>query len=89
MHKNKWIITIVIGIIAVAVYFAFPLDKKINLGLDLQGGIHLVLEVDETKLPEGTKLRDAVERAIEIIRNRIDALGCCRTNNTKTGRKNG
>ncbi len=75
MHKNKWIITIVIGIIAVAVYFAFPLDKKINLGLDLQGGMHLVLEVDETKLPEGTKLRDAVERAIEIIRNRIDALG--------------
>lgn len=47
---------------------------KINLGLDLQGGMHVVLKVDTTKLPlEGKK--DAVERAMEIIRNRVDQFG--------------
>ena len=46
----------------------------LNLGLDLQGGAHLVYEVDLTELPETAKA-DAVDRAIEIIRNRIDQLG--------------
>jgi len=48
--------------------------KGIKLGLDLQGGMHVVLQVDKTKLkPEESK--DAVERALEIIRNRIDQFG--------------
>ncbi len=49
-------------------------QKAIKLGLDLQGGMHVVLQVDKTKLkPEESK--DAVERALEIIRNRIDQFG--------------
>lgn len=44
------------------------IDHILKLGLDLQGGSYLVLEVKST---EG----DAVERALEIIRNRIDQLG--------------
>ncbi len=48
--------------------------KGIKLGLDLQGGMHVVLQVDKTKLkPEESK--DAVERALEIIRNRVDQFG--------------
>lgn len=58
-----------------ALWAIFPLEKKLNLGLDLQGGMHLVLEVDTARLPEGTTVLDAVERAKEIIRNRVDALG--------------
>jgi len=53
-----------------------PLLKKIlNLGLDLKGGTHLVLELDREKLPPNVKAPDALERAIEIIRNRIDKFG--------------
>jgi|DewCreStandDraft_4_1066084.scaffolds.fasta_scaffold01934_31 protein-export membrane protein SecD len=48
---------------------------KIKLGLDLQGGMYLKMEVDEQNLPKNTKLEEAVARALEIIRNRIDALG--------------
>jgi len=49
-------------------------QKAIKLGLDLQGGMHVVLQVDKTKLkPEESK--DAVERALEIIRNRVDQFG--------------
>ncbi|MBI2502887.1 MAG: protein translocase subunit SecD [Candidatus Latescibacteria bacterium] len=46
----------------------------INLGLDLQGGIYLVLEVDLSQLPPD-QAQDAVQRALEIIRNRVDQFG--------------
>ena len=53
----------------------FDLQKRsINLGLDLQGGIHLVMEVDLEGLTE-EQAQDAVDRAQEVIRNRIDQFG--------------
>jgi protein-export membrane protein SecD len=46
----------------------------IKLGLDLKGGMHVVLQVDKSQLkPEESK--DAVDRALEIIRNRVDQFG--------------
>ena len=48
--------------------------RSFNLGLDLQGGIHLVMEVDLASLPED-QAEDAVARAQEVIRNRIDQFG--------------
>ncbi|MFA5858390.1 MAG: protein translocase subunit SecD [Elusimicrobiota bacterium] len=51
------------------------MDKTLNLGLDLRGGSHLILELDESKLEKKEKLTDAIERAIEIIRNRVDQFG--------------
>jgi SecD/SecF fusion protein len=51
------------------------LEKKgIKLGLDLKGGMHVVLEVDKSLLKEEEK-KDAVDRALEIIRNRVDQFG--------------
>ena len=48
----------------------------IQLGLDLQGGMHLELELDETKSSfTGDEQRDAIDRALEIIRNRVDQFG--------------
>jgi SecD/SecF fusion protein len=49
-------------------------DQSIKLGLDLKGGMHLVLEVDKSELGED-EARDAVDRALEIISNRIDQFG--------------
>ena len=49
-------------------------DKSLKLGLDLQGGMHLVLEVDKAGLKE-QEAADAVDRAIEIVRNRVDQFG--------------
>jgi SecD/SecF fusion protein len=48
--------------------------RSINLGLDLQGGIHLVMEVDLQNLPP-EEAKDAVDRAQEVIRNRVDQFG--------------
>jgi len=51
------------------------LEKRaIKLGLDLRGGMHVVLEVDKSKLNENEK-KDAVDRALEVIRNRVDEFG--------------
>jgi len=49
--------------------------KILNLGLDLRGGTHLLLELDVSKMQEGINLKDAIDRAIEIIRNRVDQFG--------------
>lgn len=50
--------------------------SPVKLGLDLQGGMYLALEVDD---PEGTMAaearEDAIDRAETIIRNRVDELG--------------
>ena len=70
--RNK--IFIVLGVMVAAIYFIFPIQKRINLGLDLQGGMHLIVQVETDKVD--AKFReDAVVRAIEILRNRIDSLG--------------
>lgn len=51
------------------------LEKKaIKLGLDLKGGMHVVLQVDKSKLSPAES-KDAVDRALEIIRNRVDQFG--------------
>ena len=49
-------------------------EGKINLGLDLQGGMHLILEIDTANLSEN-EAKDAPQRALEVIRNRIDQFG--------------
>jgi len=79
MNKNlKTRILFILGIIAAALYFTFPLDKHINLGLDLKGGMHLVLKVETEKLPEKVR-NDAVLRAVEILGNRINGMGVSET----------
>lgn len=58
--------------------------KALNLGLDLQGGMYMILEVDKSKLsPEEAK--DVVDRALEVIRNRIDQWGVSEPSLQKIG----
>ncbi|HEY9516438.1 MAG TPA: protein translocase subunit SecD [Gemmatimonadaceae bacterium] len=43
-------------------------------GLDLQGGMHLALEVDESRGVVANK-SEAIDRALKVVRNRIDEFG--------------
>ena len=66
-----------ITILIVALVSGWQLyDKGLKLGLDLQGGMHIVLEVDD---PEGTMTPEAkadmIDRVVRIIRTRIDEFG--------------
>jgi len=66
---------IIVSFLLVASFLlVYPPQEKINLGLDLKGGMHLVMKVDTSGLTAKEK-RGASERALEIIRNRIDELG--------------
>lgn len=50
MNKNLgWRFLIIAGLIAVSVWKLNPPQKTIHLGLDLKGGMHLVLQVDLLK----------------------------------------
>ncbi|MFB3070290.1 MAG: hypothetical protein ACE1ZF_06340, partial [Gemmatimonadales bacterium] len=46
----------------------------LKLGLDLQGGMHLAVEIDQSGGPI-TNPEDALDRAETVIRSRIDEFG--------------
>ena len=72
LRKRFFIILIVIaGCFASLI----PINKRINLGLDLKGGMHLILKVQNDSLPTAQAKEDAVLKSMEVLRNRIDGLG--------------
>lgn len=46
----------------------------IKYGLDLQGGMHLTLQIDESER-KIVDVNDALDRALTVVRNRIDEFG--------------
>ena len=77
-------IIVILTMVVVGILYLFI--NGITLGLDLQGGMHLVLEVDD---PEGTMApearADAIDRAERILRTRIDEFGVEEPNIQKAG----
>ncbi len=81
--KNiSWKLVASIVVILVAVVYTIPTfkpeiwpHKKINLGLDLQGGMHLVLEVQSEKAVESTIERLAQDMRIALKKDQIRATG--------------
>src|SRR6476469_716 len=56
--------------------FVYDTVRRVPLkrGLDLQGGMHLALEVDESKGVIANK-SEAIDRALKVVRTRIDQFG--------------
>src|SRR5438552_5043115 len=56
--------------------FVYDTVRRVPLkkGLDLQGGMHLALEIDESKAPVPDKSK-AIDNALKVVRNRIDEFG--------------
>jgi preprotein translocase subunit SecD len=57
-------------VLAVSLWYLYPPQKSINLGLDLQGGIHLVLGVDVDKY-----VASQTERAAEDLKSGLERKG--------------
>jgi preprotein translocase subunit SecD len=80
----RWKIILTLGIVALAIYLAYPPGKKINRGLDLRGGIHLVLQVitqDAINIDtdeEINRLRDQLQKKnltfTNIIKGRVGQI---------------
>ena len=70
---------VIVLIAASALIYTVISDNKPLLGLDLQGGVSVVLK------PKGTAESSAIDQAIAIIRQRIDALGVAEPEITRQG----
>jgi protein-export membrane protein SecD len=60
------------------------LKQIVNLGLDLQGGMRLVLEIDRTNVDKDHD-KDLLDRAFTVIENRINSLGVAEPTVQKQG----
>ncbi|MBI3090901.1 MAG: protein translocase subunit SecD [Candidatus Tectomicrobia bacterium] len=72
MPRNlKWKALLIILIVGLAIWRAYPYDReRIHLGLDLQGGIHLLLEAQAGKAVEAT-----ADRIVGELRNQAREAG--------------
>jgi len=78
--RNRWIFLAVLIIFTLAALVVLPVDEGIlgkrgmRLGLDLQGGIHIVYQADLSSVEPGDEA-GAVEGVVEVLNNRINPLG--------------
>lgn len=71
--RERWQLTFVAVIVVVALFSVFPIQGRVRLGLDLKGGVHLLLQAVGTA--EVPVTDDSIERLIAVLRNRVDQYG--------------
>src|SRR5689334_16451167 len=71
-QRNGFILLLVIGLLAASI--AVIATKPTVLGLDLKGGVELVYQGSPTAQTK-TVTQDALQRAVDIMRERVDQLG--------------
>src|SRR5215207_263548 len=71
-RRNLFVLLAVLGLIAASL--AVITTKETKLGLDLQGGVQLIYEGKPTK-QQPTVTAEGLDRALDIMRDRVDALG--------------
>ena len=71
----RWLkIIALVLVVLVGGYLAFePVLNSLKLGLDLQGGVHVVLLAEDPK--DGSVSRDDMEQLKAVMRQRVDELG--------------
>jgi len=88
VRRKIWIkfsLVVVLFLAAALIAYPKPIQKpvwlgnalsklKINLGLDLQGGIHLIYKVDTSGV-EASKVPDALSGLQDVIERRVNAFG--------------
>src|SRR4051794_14885089 len=82
-RRNALILLIVLGLIAGSL--AVIATKPTKLGLDLQGGVSLVYQGKPTK-QQPTIDQESLDRAVDIIRDRVDALGVAEPQIARSGK---
>jgi preprotein translocase subunit SecD len=69
MNKNvRWRVLAILAVIALSIYAIVPPDQKIKLGLDLKGGVHMVLQV---KTDDALRLE--TDLTVERLREALDS----------------
>jgi preprotein translocase subunit SecD len=79
MTRNDWlrfgtVLLVIVGSLAL-LYPFWPVKDVLNLGLDLQGGVRLVLEAQDVAGMDSAQKQDTLNRVITILNNRVDQYG--------------
>jgi len=72
---------VALAILAGSVYYAVTTPAR--LGLDLRGGTQIVLETQDS--PTVKADQNSTDRAVEVLRRRVDALGVAEPSLTRSG----
>jgi preprotein translocase subunit SecD len=74
--RDALVLVLVAVLLGASAYFAFPLSKT-NLGLDLQGGLSVILEAQDSAKAKDIygSMDAAIDRAKTIIQDRVNKLG--------------
>jgi len=79
LTRNDWLRFGVVLLVAVgALYLLYPfwpLGDVVRLGLDLQGGVRMVLEGEGVEAMDSGEQRETIDRVIEILENRTNQYG--------------
>ena len=78
-RRNIWLLIVTTLLVIGSIWMFMPPDQKINQGLDIQGGLSVVLTASETDSDNGTISQENLEKSRSIIENRVNALGASET----------
>ena len=82
MSRGAWFrLLLVLGLLAGCAWIS--IEREPRLGLDLRGGTQLVLQAEDTERAEANA--ENVDKAIEVLRGRVDALGVAEPTLTRAG----
>ena len=84
IRRDRLRLWVVVIVVAAALAYAWPVAGRLNLGLDLKGGAHIVLQARET--PEAPIEEDSIDRLLAVLRNRVDQYGVAEPIIQKSGR---
>jgi SecD/SecF fusion protein len=82
-RRNLFVLLLVAGLLAASLVVLAT--KSTKLGLDLKGGVELVYEGKPTKAVP-TVTGEAIDRSIEIMRDRVDQLGVAEPEIQRSGK---
>ncbi len=83
-YKNPIKALVVMAILALSLWAALPVQQKIHLGLDLEGGAHLLLQLKPTAEVK-TITPEIQNDTIQVIDRRINGLGVAEPQISKVG----
>ena len=72
-RRNVWLLVLTTVLVIGSIFMFTPPKDKINQGLDIQGGLSVVLSAKSTD--GGTVSADDMEKSRSIIEQRVNALG--------------
>src|ERR1700722_5529408 len=75
LQVKNWVKgAVILAVVGLCLYLVLPVQKKIKLGLDLQGGVRVLLQLNPA--PEVPKITAQIQEQVSsVIDNRVNGMG--------------